>query len=186
MVFLRQLLIMQHGIHGISLNKCNLRTLTFKVAFICFTMLKVIFDKRYLNFCPRFFGNVGKWFDLKIYDLTDFETNNCNTHNVQYFMKLNQPMKIGQLIAREICFQKNHAKDVLENLVPDAFTVKPVYFRHLAIADNFQSNQPNHNQALIEKPLCSGHFYNGHNFFWHRVKCSRQIYICLADKYLLW
>ena len=92
MVFLRQLLILQHGIHGISLNKCNLRsTLTFKVAFICFTMLKVIFDKRYLNFCPRFFGNVGKWFDLKIYDLTDLETNNCNTHNVQYFMKLNQP-----------------------------------------------------------------------------------------------
>ena len=50
---------------------------------------KLFLFLRYLNFCPGFFGSVGKWFDkkakvsFKIYDVIIWETNNSNTH-VQY------------------------------------------------------------------------------------------------------
>ena len=37
--------------------------------------------------------------DFKIYDVTTFETNNCNTHIAQYLMNCRlQTMKISQLI----------------------------------------------------------------------------------------
>ena len=42
------------------------------------------------------FGHVGKWFDkkakvdFKIYDVTNWETNNCNTHIVQDLKKQRQ------------------------------------------------------------------------------------------------
>ena len=43
-------------------------------------------DKRLSNFCFDFFGHVGKWLDrkgkvnFKIYNVTNSETNICNTH----------------------------------------------------------------------------------------------------------
>ena len=46
---------------------------------------------RYLNFCLDLFGHVGKLLDkkanvyLKIYDIINWEKNNCNTHIGQYF-----------------------------------------------------------------------------------------------------
>ena len=48
---------------------------------------------RYLNFCPDFFGYVGKRLDkkarvnFKCYDTTVWDTNNCNTHIDQYLKK---------------------------------------------------------------------------------------------------
>ena len=45
---------------------------------------------RYLTFCLDFFGRVAKWFDqknkvnFKIYDVTAWLTNNCNTHIAQH------------------------------------------------------------------------------------------------------
>ena len=45
---------------------------------------------KYLNFCPNFFGHVGKRFEkkakvnFKIYDVTDCTTNNYNPHTVYY------------------------------------------------------------------------------------------------------
>ena len=43
--------------------------------------------------CPDFFGHVGKRLDekakvnFKIYEATDWETNNYNTHTAQYLKK---------------------------------------------------------------------------------------------------
>ena len=48
---------------------------------------------RYLNFCPDFFGHVGKQFvkkamaNLKIYDVTTWITSNSNKHIGQYLKK---------------------------------------------------------------------------------------------------
>ena len=48
---------------------------------------------RYLTFYLDFFGPVAKQLDqkgkvnLKIYDVTDWLTNNCNTHIAQYLEK---------------------------------------------------------------------------------------------------
>ena len=48
---------------------------------------------RYLNICPYFFDHVGKRLDKKakvnskIYDVTDWTTNNSNTHTAQYLKK---------------------------------------------------------------------------------------------------
>ena len=37
-----------------------------------------------------------------------------------------------------------------------------LYNGHLVIAYTFLRNRPIHGQALIEKPVYSGHFYSGH------------------------
>ena len=48
-------------------------------------MLKALFILKTFNFCPDFFGHVGKRRDkkakinFKIYNVTDWETNNYNT-----------------------------------------------------------------------------------------------------------
>ena len=53
---------------------------------------KLFSFSRYLNFYFDF-GHVAKWFDLKdqvnfkIYDVTAWETNTCNTHITQYLEK---------------------------------------------------------------------------------------------------
>ena len=58
-------------------------------------MIQKIF--KYLKyFCSDFYGYVGKWLDKKakvnfnIYNVTNWEINNCNTHIAQYFKKLRQ------------------------------------------------------------------------------------------------
>ena len=49
-------------------------------------MLKTLFVVAIFIFCPDFFGLVGKRLDkkvkvnFKIYDVTDWKTNNYNTH----------------------------------------------------------------------------------------------------------
>ena len=57
------------------------------------------------DFCPYFFGHVGKWLDkkakanFKIYDVTNCETRNCNVHIAKNSRsKGNHPMKFGQLM----------------------------------------------------------------------------------------
>ena len=46
-----------------------------------------------VSFCTDFFGSVGKQLDkkaeniFKIYDVTDYEANNYNTHTAQYLQK---------------------------------------------------------------------------------------------------
>ena len=48
---------------------------------------------RYLNFCPEFWVHAGKRLDknakvnFKTYEVTDWETNNYNTHITQYLKK---------------------------------------------------------------------------------------------------
>ena len=52
---------------------------------------KLVSISRYLSFLSWLFGNVAKHLDkrdkvnFKIYDVTTWLTNNCNTHIVQYF-----------------------------------------------------------------------------------------------------
>ena len=54
---------------------------------------KLILFSRYLHFCPHFFGYVAKRLDkkakvnFKIYDVTELETNDYNTHIALYFKK---------------------------------------------------------------------------------------------------
>ena len=68
-----------------------------KNAFFFFFHVKNSSFSRYLNFCPDIFGSVGKWLDKKaknnskIYDVTDWETNNYNTLIAQYLKKERQP-----------------------------------------------------------------------------------------------
>ena len=56
-------------------------------------ILKALFTLKILNFCPDFFGHVGKQLDekakvnFKIYDVINCETNNYNTHIAQYLIK---------------------------------------------------------------------------------------------------
>ena len=48
---------------------------------------------RYLQFCPDFFCYIGKQLDKKtkvnfrIYDVTNWNTNNCNKHIARYLKK---------------------------------------------------------------------------------------------------
>ena len=57
------------------------------------SIISSIFFVRYLDFCPDFFGQVGKRLDkkngvnFKRSDITIWETNNSNTHIVQHFKK---------------------------------------------------------------------------------------------------
>ena len=74
-----------------------------KLGFICFNesplkmmnnafyfILKAFLFLRDLQFCPDFFGYVGKQLykkamvNFKIYDITNWETNNYNTHIAQH------------------------------------------------------------------------------------------------------
>ena len=56
-------------------------------------MLKALFALKKLNFFPDFFGHVGKQrvkkakVNTKTYDVTDWKTNNYNTHIARYFKK---------------------------------------------------------------------------------------------------
>ena len=66
---------------------------------------KLFSFSRYLTFCFDFFGRVAKRLDqkdkvnFKIYDVTAWLTNNCNTHVAHISRsKRNQTIKFGQLI----------------------------------------------------------------------------------------
>ena len=72
-------------------NPLKMRKNTF------YFMLKAIF------ICPTFFDLVGKRFDkkkamgnFKTYDITDWTTNNYDTHIAQHLKKQKQTMKCGQ------------------------------------------------------------------------------------------
>ena len=74
---------------------------------------------RNLNFCPDFFGYVGKRLDKrakvnKNYYVINWKTNNYNTHIAQYL----KGMKFGQLMnyeTRNIFLRKNMQNMRLEN-----------------------------------------------------------------------
>ena len=59
----------------------------------CISPRKLFSFLRYLTFCLHFFGRVAKQFDwkdkvnFKIYDVSAWLTNNCNTHTAQYLEK---------------------------------------------------------------------------------------------------
>ena len=61
----------------------------------CFT-LKALFVLMIFKFLSCLFGHVGKWLDwkdqvnFKIYGITTWLTNNCNTHIYQYLKKERQ------------------------------------------------------------------------------------------------
>ena len=74
----------------------------------------------YLNFCPDFFGHVGKWLDkkakvnLKTHNAINWETNKCNTQHCQCIIlrnisarKGNQAIKFVYLIYMRIIFLQN-------------------------------------------------------------------------------
>ena len=54
---------------------------------------KLFLFQRYLTLCLDFFGRVAKWLDykdkvdFKIYDVTAWLIDNCNTHIAQYLEK---------------------------------------------------------------------------------------------------
>ena len=56
-------------------------------------MSKALFPLEILRLLPLLFGYVKKWLDkkakvnFKIYDVTDWTTNNYNIYNVQYLKK---------------------------------------------------------------------------------------------------
>ena len=90
-----------------NLSKLKVRLSTSKkFAFIFFSesllklmiigfyfILKLFSFLRYSNFCPDFFGHLGKRLDkkakinFKIYNAADWTTNNYNTHIAQYLKK---------------------------------------------------------------------------------------------------
>ena len=53
-------------------------------------MLKALFIPKMFKFSSKIFGHAGKRLDqkakfsFKVYDITDWITNNYNTHNAQY------------------------------------------------------------------------------------------------------
>ena len=63
----------------------------WKMIFI--SRLKLFSFLRYINFCPNFFVHVGKRLhtkakvNFKVYDITDWQINNCNTHIAQYLKR---------------------------------------------------------------------------------------------------
>ena len=71
-------------------------------------------------FLSRVFGYIEKHLDkksmvnFKIYDVTDWTTNNYNTHIAQY-------LKFGQLKEHNVrnIFLENHTQNVVEKLVRD-------------------------------------------------------------------
>ena len=75
-------------------------------------ILKALLFLRYLNFCPDFFGHVGKRLHekpnvtFKIYDATDSTTSNYNSHIARYLKKGNQTMKFDQLIELSISLEQ--------------------------------------------------------------------------------
>ena len=75
---------------------------------------------RYLHYLFRIFGYVEKWLDkkamgnFKIYDITDWTTNDDNTYIVQYLKKYREPdIEIGHLgecNMRSIFLEKSFTK----------------------------------------------------------------------------
>ena len=65
--------------------------------------------------------------NFKIYDVTDWTTNNYNTSE----SKGNQAMKFGQLIKWSVrnIFCKNHAENETGRLVPDLFLLKKALYK---------------------------------------------------------
>ena len=59
-------------------------------------ILKNLFVFMIFKLCPDFFSYIEKRFDgkaqviFKIYDIINWETNNCNTHIGQYLKKYNK------------------------------------------------------------------------------------------------
>ena len=83
----------------------------------CFT-LKAFSFSRNLDFCLELFvmykNGLMKKIIFKIYDVTTWETINCNTHISHISrIKRNQTMKFGQLIEYNIknIFLKNHTQN---------------------------------------------------------------------------
>ena len=88
---------------------------------------------RYLDFRPEFLIHAGKRLDerakanFKLYDITDWETNNYNKHIAQHLKKCWQPeSEICQLIEYNMrnIFLENHTQGVVEKLIPDALMKK--------------------------------------------------------------
>ena len=92
-------------------------------------MLQALFVLEIFSYLSLLLGYVEKWLDRKsmvnfrIYDATDWTTNNYNTHITQYLDKQRHAMKFGQLIkySVDIFLFKNHAENEVGRLVQDLF-----------------------------------------------------------------
>ena len=91
---------------------------------------KALFILKVFNFLSWLFGRVAKQLDVrdkvnfKIYDVTAWLTNNCNTHIAHISRsKGNQAIKFGQITDYNMrnIFLKNHTQTVVQKLVPDLF-----------------------------------------------------------------
>ena len=88
---------------------------------------------RYLNFYPNFFDDVVKQLDkkatvnFKIYDITDWETNNKNTYIVQYLKSednyINKFVQLIEYIIGISFFEKSYTK-CDDEAVSDSFRKK--------------------------------------------------------------
>ena len=108
--------------------------------------LKSLFVYEIFPFLSWVFGHIGKRLDkkakvnLKIYGVTNWNTNNYKIHIVRYLKKQrqsdNETWSINQLIeyiACEIFFLKNYAQNLVEKLLPDPF-LKDQNWAHLWIS----------------------------------------------------
>ena len=100
--------------------------------------VKVLSVLKIFKFLSWFFGHVEKRLDLKnkvsfkIYDFTTRDTNNCNTHIVQY-LKGNQAIKFGQLAeydTKNIFLERSYTKCDGET-IPRPFSKKSKLSIHL-------------------------------------------------------
>ena len=94
-----------------------------KTAF--YFILKALFALEIIRFLLQRFGYLEKWLDKKIsvnskvYDVTDWITDNQNIHIVQYLYKLRQNEIWSVNRVYELFFLKNHTQNMVEKLVSD-------------------------------------------------------------------
>ena len=99
--------------------------------YLYFNLKRFLF-LRYINFCPDFFGHVGKRLDkeaeinFKIYDVINWKKK-IAMHILPNILRSrgNQTMKVGQLIEykRRNIFPQNHAENKEVRLFPQPFLI---------------------------------------------------------------
>ena len=90
--------------------------------------ISALFVLKIFKFLYWLFSHVQKrlvWKDevkFKIYDVTTWETNNCNTHIAQYLTKQRKSGNdISSVYTRETFFLKYPTQNVMKKLIPDLF-----------------------------------------------------------------
>ena len=98
---------------------------TFSISFI-----KLLLFFRYLNACPDFFGDVGKWLvekakNVNIYGIINWEANNYTYCPMRWRQSENEILSVT-IIKWEIFLLNDHAENEAGRLAPNIyFTKKP-------------------------------------------------------------